>query len=378
MRLRLYPMLIPNIRASFATRLVLGSLLILLLLSIPLAVTGYSLLRESNIEQAGLNAKLQSEQISQSVDRHLKEHLRDLVYTLKIEESHANYTPEQQTKVVEVMQAHTPGYLWIGVAAPDGTVLAANDDLLVGKNVAKRPWFQKGLTQPAIMDVHEAQLLAALLPARKDEKYQFIDFTAPLRNASGEVIAVFGIHLDWKYFIEEIEEDVFSRLSESSPTVILASDGSLRLGNRFELSDFQENTRWADMPGFKKALDGQSNWSVERLTDGKNYLVAFSPNNTSPEVATLGWISATAMPLDSIESPVSIALMYAVGALVIGTTITLLMVLGLGRSLSKTASRYMNKIRDGAPDELRASLKELPWELQGISKQILELNQGLN
>ncbi|HEX4916709.1 MAG TPA: ATP-binding protein [Limnobacter sp.] len=371
-------MLISNIRSSFVTRLVLGSLLILLLLSIPLAVTGYSLLRETNIEQAGLNAKLQSEQISQSVDRHLKEHLRDLVYTLRIEESHANHTPEQQSRVIEVMQMNNPGYLWIGVAAPDGTVIAANDDLLVGKNVAKRPWFQKGLKQPAIMDVHEAQLLAALLPARKDEKYQFIDFTAPLHNTAGEVIAVFGIHLDWKHFIEEIEQDVFSSLSESAPTVILAGDGGLRLGNRFELSDFQQDTRWAEMSGFKKAIAGQSNWSIETLADGRDYLVAFSPNNTSPEVATLGWISATAIPLDSIESPVSMALMYAVGALVMGTSITLLMVLGLGRGLSRAATDYMNKIRDGAPDELRVGLKGLPLELQGISKQILELNQNLN
>ncbi|HEX4878284.1 MAG TPA: ATP-binding protein [Limnobacter sp.] len=371
-------MLIPKTRTSFATRLVLGSLLILLLLSIPLAVTGYALLRSNTIEQAGLNARTQSEQVSQSVDRLLREHLRGLVYTLKLEESHDNPTVEQQGRVIEVMQANTPGYLWIGIAAPDGTVLAANDDLLVGKSVAKRPWFQKGLSQPAIMDVHEAALLAALLPARKEEKYQFIDFTAPLRNAQGEVIAVYGIHLDWKYFIEEIQQDVFSRLSDRSPTVILASDGSLRLGNRLELSDFQEKTRWADMAGFKKAQGGLSNWSIETLPDGEDYLVAFSPNNASPEVATLGWISATAIPLASIQSPVSLALTFAVGALVMGTGITLLMVLGLGRGLSRAATAYLDKVRTGKQEDLDASLTELPVELQGISRQILELNRELN
>ena len=164
-----------NIRASFTSRLIAGSLIALFLLSIPVAITAHWVLRNNTIDQAGANALAQTDQIAQSVNRHLKEHLRDLVYTSRIEQAFGDSSLTQQSLLLQIMRDHTPGYLWIGIASTDGTVLAALDDLLVGKSVAARPWFKRGLTEPAIMDVHEAALLAALLPARAEEKYQFID-----------------------------------------------------------------------------------------------------------------------------------------------------------------------------------------------------------
>ena len=86
-----------NIRSSFTTRLIVGSLIALFLLSIPVAITAHWILRNNTINQAGANALAQTEQIAQSVDRHLKEHLRDLVYTSRIEQSFGNYTAEEQT-----------------------------------------------------------------------------------------------------------------------------------------------------------------------------------------------------------------------------------------------------------------------------------------
>lgn len=365
-----------NIRSSFTSRLIVGSLIALFLLSIPVVITAHWILRDNTINQAGLAAQAQTEQIAQSVDSHLIEHLRGLVYTSKIEQSFGDYSTAQQTKLLQIMREHTPGYLWIGVAATDGTVLAALDDLLVGKSVAARPWFKQGLIAPAIMDVHEAALLAALLPARADERYQFIDFTTPLRNQQDEIIGVIGIHLDWKYFISQIEKDVFNRINPSAPTVILAKDGTLRMGNRLDRADFQDSTAWTAMEGFQKAMAGQSNWSIETLSDGEDYLIAFAPNN-SADTASLGWISATVTPLDAVSSPISQALLGAIFALIIGTVATLLLVLALGRSLSAKASAYLDQVRKNEPEALERSMKELPTELQPISRDILDLTRGL-
>ncbi|MEH6998817.1 MAG: ATP-binding protein [Limnobacter sp.] len=365
-----------NIRSSFTTRLIVGSLIALFLLSIPVAITAHWILRKNTINQAGANALAQTEQIAQSVDRHLKEHLRDLIYTSRIEQSFGNYTTEKQTRLLQIMREHTPGYLWLGVAAPDGTVLAALDDLLVGKSVASRPWFKQGLIAPAIMDVHEAALLAALLPARAEEKYQFIDFTTPLKNQQDEIIGVIGVHLDWKYLIAEIEKDVFNTINPSAPTVILAKDGSLRMGNRLDLADFQDSTAWTATAGFQKAATGQSNWSIETLSDGESYLIAFAPNN-SPETSSLGWISATVTPMSAVASPISQALIGTIAALIIGTVATLLLVLALGRSLSAKASAYLDLVRKNDPRALEASMESLPTELQPISRDILDLTRGL-
>lgn len=365
-----------NVRASFTSRLVVGSLIALFLLAIPVAITAHWILRDNTINLAGANALAQTEQIALSLDRRLKEHLNDLVYTSRIEQSFGNYSPEEQGRLLNIMREHTPGYLWIGVADTEGTVLAALDNLLVGKSVAARPWFKQGLIKPAIMDVHEAALLAALLPARAEEKYQFIDFTTPLKNQQNEVIGVIGIHLDWKYFISEIEQDVFNKINPSAPTVILSNDGTLRMGNRLDLADFQESTSWTSMAAFQEAASGQSNWTIETLSDGQDYLIAFAPNK-SAETDSLGWISTTVTPLDAVSSPITTALVGAILALIIGTAATLLLVLALGRSLSTKASAYLELVRRNDPEALERSMQDLPTELQPISRDILDLTHGL-
>lgn len=366
-----------NIGASFTSRLIIGSLIALFVLSVPVALTAHSILRNSTIKQAGVNAQAQSEQIAQSVDRHLKAHLRNLVYAVKIEQSIGDFSPQEQRNLLQAMRENTPGYLWIGVAAPDGTVLAALDDLLVGRSVAARPWFKQGLVEPAIMDVHEAALLAALLPSRAEERYQFIDFTTPLVGSDDQVVGVIGTHLDWKYFINEIEKDVFNTVSPSTPTLILAKDGSLRMGNRLDLADIQDDSAWNKMAGFQQAAEGHSNWSIETLADGKEYLIAFAPNN-SPETKSLGWISASILPLDTVEAPASTALIGAILALVIGTSTTLLLVLALGRGLSNKATAYLELVRKNDTQALESSMQKLPTELHPISRDILDLTRGLS
>lgn len=365
-------------QSSVSTRLVVGSLVGLLLLSIPVVLAGHFVLRERTIEQAGKTTLTQTEQIASAIDRHLKEHLRSLIYTAKVEESHGDFSQNQLQQTITLIQSNTPGYLWVGVAATDGTVLAANDNLLVGKNVAARPWFKRGLVEPAIMDVHEAKLLAALLPARADEKYQFIDFTTPLRNKAGEIFAVIGIHLDWQYFIREVEEDVLAAATSNGATAILAKDGTLRLGNRVEFADLQQNTKWAEIGGFRAALTGRNSWSVETLQDGHQYIVAFSPANRSQEVNSLGWVAASIVPLDEVSNSISSSLAYGLVALLLGTAATLALVGILGRSVSNSANRYLGLVRKGDAAEITESMKTLPKELQPISREILDLTQGLS
>jgi hypothetical protein len=83
---------------------------------------------------------------------------------------------------IDLMALLDNRYSWIGVADVDGSVLAAANGLLERESVAQRPWFRRGLNGPTAIDVHEAQLLAKLLPART-EPYRFIDLAAPIDRA---------------------------------------------------------------------------------------------------------------------------------------------------------------------------------------------------
>ena len=72
------------------------------------------------------------------------------------------------------------GAVWpLGVADPEGTVLQATSGMLAGRSVAQRDWFIAARERVYVGDVHEAKLLATMLPAQPSgEPTRFIDFAA--------------------------------------------------------------------------------------------------------------------------------------------------------------------------------------------------------
>ena len=122
---------------------------------------------------------------------------------LLLSRSHLLKTADLRTSLVsnrlQDIQQSYPYYAWIGIAAPDGEVLNATGKLLVGENVAARPWFQAGLKGPYVGDVHKALLLEQLLQPNSTEPLRFIDFVAPLYDETGQVKAVLGTHVDWAW-----------------------------------------------------------------------------------------------------------------------------------------------------------------------------------
>ena len=62
------------------------------------------------------------------------------------------------------LQASNTYYSWIGLVDLQGRVLAATGGLLEGQDVSARPWFRGARGQTFVGDVHDALMLARLLP----------------------------------------------------------------------------------------------------------------------------------------------------------------------------------------------------------------------
>lgn len=147
---------------------------------------------------------------------------------------------------------------WLGIAAADGTVLASTRSMLVGENVGQRPWFQQGLAGPFAGDVHEAVLLARLMQSDSSEPLRFIDFSAPIYSQAGEVTAVLGAHVNWRWVrqlvteaAQSLELDVF--IVNREGTIVLSTDAvtdataqmnSIQAARRAVRSVFEET--WPD------------------------------------------------------------------------------------------------------------------------------------
>ncbi|HPB76989.1 MAG TPA: cache domain-containing protein, partial [Chromatiaceae bacterium] len=108
-------------------------------------------------------------------------------------------SPAIHDSLTRVQRAYTR-YSWIGLADAQGQVRNATGDLLLGADVSRRPWFQQGLTGPAIGDLHEALLLSKLLPAPPDgQTIRFIDFASPVHDPQGQVRGVLAAHAHWDW-----------------------------------------------------------------------------------------------------------------------------------------------------------------------------------
>lgn len=103
-------------------------------------------------------------------------------------------------QALERLQHAYPGYPWIGVTDAPGVVRSATQHLLVGVDTSQRPWFGHGQKAPYVGDVHEAQLLAQLLPAPvSDQPLRFIDFAAPIVGLDGRLRGVLAAHAHWQW-----------------------------------------------------------------------------------------------------------------------------------------------------------------------------------
>ena len=111
--------------------------------------------------------KTRSMIVTLTLARGLYAHWRD------IEKAASILKPDQpvasiRATVEDIASSHEQ-YDWVGVAAPDGRVLAAKGGVLEGQDVSARPWFRAGLQGAFAGDVHEALLLQKILRPNSTE-----------------------------------------------------------------------------------------------------------------------------------------------------------------------------------------------------------------
>ena len=131
---------------------------------------------------------------------------------------------DSTAQILNGLKRRQPVYAWIGLADTGGVVKAATDGLLIGKNVATRPWFGAALQGGFVGDPHEAKLLAAhMKPGVDGELPRFLDVAVPLLDRDGRVAGVLGAHLYWDW-VHSVVLAATSRLDRLGPLEILIAD----------------------------------------------------------------------------------------------------------------------------------------------------------
>lgn len=302
---------------------------------------------------------------------------------------------EQRRAILNDRQATYHWYAWIGLAGLDGKVQLATQGMLEGADVSQRPWFGNALKGIHVGEVHEAKLLAQLLPNPGSEPKRFVDIAFPYEDANGRPAGVVGAHLSWQW-AREVQQSVmqFPDAGDGAApgrrnreALIVGSDGTVLLGPA-GLQGGKLATGSA-----RQAAAGHSGHTLETWADGRQYLVGYSKTRGYNDYPGLGWSILVRQSTDDAYQPVR-----AIQHRVLGTGAALAAVFSvLGLLLARRLARPMEELAASARrvgrgeavtvgagrrgyaevTQLAGALNALVSNLLGKTEELNELNRSL-
>lgn len=246
------------------------------------------------------------------------------------------------------MKQLRPVPAWVGVADLDGRVLAATDDLLVGRVVKERPWFEAGLRGVYVSDAHLAKLLASLLRAPANgEPLRFIDFSAPIK-VDGRTVGVAALHAD----LQALEAIAATFLPKSAvarhvEVYVMSRSGEVVYG--------PDRTASIDIEGLAAQVAAlpplqpgeQARPAVDIFWgDGEQYLTtSWALDEYTPGVQ-LGWRVLVRQPVEIAYAPARVATQRAL----VGALAAAVVAVGFGLLLGRQLTVPMRRIAAAARD----------------------------
>jgi PAS domain S-box-containing protein len=185
-------------------------------------------------------------------------------------------------------------YLWLGVAGPDGTVLAASNGALVGDNVGKLPWFRDALQGVHLGHVQESSVLPAPLAAGAAPQ-RFYDVAFPVQGHGAQ--RVLGAYVSWAW-ARDVRDAVFGSDPTRAEPLIVAADGLVLLGP----ADLEG--RQLRVASVALARAGKAGHTTERWPDGRTYVVGYDASRGFQSSPGAGWTILVRQDTEAAYAPV--------------------------------------------------------------------------
>ncbi|KAB2332806.1 sensor domain-containing diguanylate cyclase [Bacillus mesophilum] len=273
-----------------------------------------------------------------------------------------------------------PAFSWIGLTNEAGEVISATDDILRGIDISERPVYQEALERPFIGDVHEAVLLAELLPNPTGEPMKFVDISMPITTDGGVFTGVLAAHLSWEW-AKEVEMAMLNTLKgrEDLEIFIVGKNHDVLLGPEEMLGhtlNFNE---------LKHAEPDQAAWAVEKWDDGKEYLTGFALTDGYRDYEGLGWTVIVRQTVDEAYAPTKEMLSYFIVCGIILAVLSSLLASLVARRMAaplKEISSIADRLRGGEKIDIPIyrgieEIESLSISLRKLIKQLTKTETDL-
>jgi len=358
-------------------RLLAVSMLLLLAAAVGTILLTIQLVASQSLEHAATESlRARTAAARNRIDQEMFERLRDVSFAAESLQGQRNPDGKEHGRaLIDGMVKSYPDYSWIAIVDRDGIVKTGTNGMLEGQSVAERPWFPEGLKGPFVGDVHEAVLLGKLLgTAANNQPWRFVDFSLPLTGPDGEVIGVFGAHLNWEWakdLLHEFESQSQTKTSQvrevHREVLILDKNGLVLygpdalLGSRFEVPS---------------AGAQQGTWKVE-----DQWLLAAAPSLGYRDFKGLGWTIVLRESLDDILVPAhqmrSAILAWSLPTFVIFLIFATLIGRWIAHPLEKLSTaagegHFLPIVNGGYHEivQLNDALRGMIWRLEDSKEQV--------
>lgn len=269
-------------------------------------------------------------------------------------------------RLLDSLQKEIPSIAWIGFTDPHGLVLASSNGILENVSIAQRPVYLEGRNGLFIGDVHEAVLLAKLLPNPSGEAMKFVDISLPIFASDGSLAGVLASHLSWAW-ADEVRESILGPSQDRHLVefFVIGQDRGILLGPQEMIG---QKLELAALEGLKP---GQSRWQVQQWPDGNDYLTGLTLSQGHQDYPGLGWTVVARQSLEVADAPAQNLLQ---SILLWGSGLALVFAV-IGWLVSSYFTRPLRDIANAADRLSAGEITEIP-ELRG-SREIHQLSQSI-
>ncbi|WP_410511445.1 sensor domain-containing diguanylate cyclase [Paenibacillus sp. BR2-3] len=276
-------------------------------------------------------------QMSENLDHFMWSRSGEVEVLSKLKAFQEPVNKEEIDGLLNELKRSMPVFTWVGFLDTEGNVLSSTDNVLLGGNISQRPVFQEGFKGPYIGDVHDAILLAKLLPNPSGEALQFVDYSLPIYDKQSRKIGVLAAHFSWEWS-HQVEQSILKplqgRLKDVEVYVVSKKDDTILLGPKGLVGHKMSSD------ALQQARNGENSWMIDPGTDKKPYLTGFSYGDGYLNYPGLGWSVIIRQPAE-----VAFASIYQLKKFIIISGMAAAVVFGIiGWLLAGWIVRPLNKI----------------------------------
>ena len=283
---------------SLRAKISLASAVMVMLLSLAMSFYAADISRLQIEQTQGEAFALRAKNALDVLDRGMFERSREIQNAAILDEIRNPLVPlDHKREILEHLQTTFNAYAWIGMCDVQGKGLVGTGHYLEGRDLSKRPWCSKGRKEVYIGDVHDALLLAKLLPNPNGQSFYLLDVAAPVKDSSGVLQGVLCGHIYWRW-----AEDVLDNKKTPGRDIFLLSrEGIVLSGPAKPLSHLADLSPQAVQAISRIQAGG--GFQLVKWNDGKTYLVGFAKSSGYRSYQGFGWVSMVRQEVSAAFAP---------------------------------------------------------------------------